>query len=104
MEIRLRILEGRRSRLEERLDRVQDQLDRTQREMDRYATELQRHGVESVEREVRWLSELIDAGTTQGHPRQRRAAPPSSTSADSTTNGITNGIQSRRRARWVRYE
>ncbi|MBA2464397.1 MAG: PadR family transcriptional regulator [Nocardioidaceae bacterium] len=61
MEIRLRILEGRRSRLEERLERVQSQLDRTQQQLDRYATELQRHGVESVQREVRWLSELINA-------------------------------------------
>jgi DNA-binding PadR family transcriptional regulator len=61
IESRLRILEGRRSRLQERLDRVQRQLDRTQRQVDRYAMELQRHGVESVEREVRWLSELINA-------------------------------------------
>jgi DNA-binding PadR family transcriptional regulator len=61
MEIRLRVLEGRRMRLEERLERVQDQLSRTQREVDRYAEELQRHGVESVEREVRWLSDLIKA-------------------------------------------
>ena len=74
MEIRLRILEGRRTRLEERLDRVQSQLARTQKEMDRYATELQRHGVESVEREVRWLSDLIAAerraeakSTSPGH-------------------------------------
>jgi DNA-binding PadR family transcriptional regulator len=64
MEIRLRILEGRRTRLEERLARVQSQLSRTQKEMDRYATELQRHGVESVEREVRWLSDLIAAERT----------------------------------------
>jgi DNA-binding PadR family transcriptional regulator len=66
MEIRLRILEGRRTRLEERLERVQEQLLRTQQQMDRYATELQRHGVEQVEREVRWLSDLINAerGTT----------------------------------------
>jgi DNA-binding PadR family transcriptional regulator len=66
MEIRLRILEGRRSRLEERLDRVQGQLSRTQKQMDRYATELQRHGVESVEREVRWLSDLINAERDSG--------------------------------------
>jgi DNA-binding PadR family transcriptional regulator len=64
MEIRLRILEGRRTRLEERLERVQAQLARTQQQMDRYAMELQRHGVESVEREVRWLSELINAERT----------------------------------------
>lgn len=61
MEIRLRILEGRRTRLEERLERVQTQLARTQKQMDRYGTELQRHGVESVEREVKWLSDLIKA-------------------------------------------
>lgn len=61
MEIRLRVLEGRRTRLQERLDRVQSDLVRTQRELDRYAAELQRHGVESVEREVRWLSDLINA-------------------------------------------
>jgi DNA-binding PadR family transcriptional regulator len=67
MEIRLRILEGRRTRLEERLARVQGQLARTQKEMDRYATELQRHGVESVEREVRWLSDLIAAERTAEH-------------------------------------
>lgn len=61
MEIRLRILEGRRSRLQERLDRVQAELNRTQAEVNGYAAELQRHGVESVEREVRWLSQLIQA-------------------------------------------
>ena len=66
MEIRLRILEGRRTRLEERLERVQTQLQKTQKQMDRYATELQRHGVESVEREVRWLSDLIKAERTAG--------------------------------------
>ena len=64
MEIRLRILEGRRTRLEERLERVQGQLARTQKQMDRSAMELQRHGVESVEREVRWLSDLINAERT----------------------------------------
>ncbi len=64
MEIRLRVLEGRRSRLQERLERVQKELAMTQQEVDRYAAELQRHGVESVEREVRWLSELINAERT----------------------------------------
>jgi DNA-binding PadR family transcriptional regulator len=76
MEIRLRILEGRRSRLEERLDRIQSQLRRTQAQMDRYATELQRHGVESVEREVRWLSDLINAERgSSGRTTQRTAHP-----------------------------
>ena len=66
MEIRLRVLEGRRSRLQERLERVQKELAMTQQEVDRYAAELQRHGVESVEREVRWLSELINAERSAG--------------------------------------
>ena len=66
MEIRLRVLEGRRMRLQERLDRVQRELSMTEKEADRYAGELQRHGVESVEREVNWLSDLINA--ERGNP------------------------------------
>ncbi|HXH81029.1 PadR family transcriptional regulator [Nocardioides sp.] len=71
MEIRLRVLEGRRTRLQERLARVQSDLERTQAEVNRYATELQRHGVESVEREVRWLSELISAERGETSPEHR---------------------------------
>ena len=55
--VRLRILEGRRSRLQERLDRARSQ----HGEDDRYVSELRRHSIESVEREVRWLTELIEA-------------------------------------------
>ena len=73
MEIRLRVLEGRRTRLQERLERVQGQLSMTQKEVDRYAAELQRHGVESVEREVRWLSDLINAERSGEHDPGRPA-------------------------------
>jgi DNA-binding PadR family transcriptional regulator len=66
-EVRLRILEGRRSRLEERLDSVRTALARTRERLDSYTLELQRHGLESVEREVRWLNELI-ATERQGLP------------------------------------
>ncbi|MGH3507358.1 MAG: PadR family transcriptional regulator [Nocardioidaceae bacterium] len=59
-ENRLRILEGRRSRLEERLEGVRTSLARSREKLDAYTLELQRHGLESVEREVRWLTELID--------------------------------------------
>ena len=59
-ETRLRILEGRRSRLEERLDGFRAALARTRERLDSYTLELQQHGLESVEREVRWLTELID--------------------------------------------
>jgi DNA-binding PadR family transcriptional regulator len=85
MEVRLRVLEGRRTRLQERLDRVQRELAMTQEEVDRYAAELQRHGVESVEREVRWLSDLINAErgeratplvTPPTEPPDPSAAPP----------------------------
>lgn len=58
-DVRLRILEGRRSRLEERVDSVRSSLARTRERVDSYTLELQRHGLESVEREVRWLNELI---------------------------------------------
>jgi DNA-binding PadR family transcriptional regulator len=59
VDIRLRILEGRRSKLEERLDSVRAAFARTRERVDTYTLELHRHGLESVEREVRWLNELI---------------------------------------------
>ncbi|HSV66209.1 MAG TPA: PadR family transcriptional regulator [Mycobacteriales bacterium] len=59
-EVRLRILEGRRRRVEEKRDGLRAALARTRERMDRYTLELQEHGLESVDREVRWLSELID--------------------------------------------
>ena len=59
--VRLRILEGRRSRLEERLDTIGASVARGRERADAYTLELQRHGLESVQREVRWLSELITA-------------------------------------------
>lgn len=58
-DVRLRILEGRRNRLEERLESVRAALARTRERVDNYTLELQKHGLESVEREVRWLNELI---------------------------------------------
>src|SRR5215469_3385471 len=58
-DVRLRILEGRRTRLEERMDTIRAALTRTRERVDSYTLELHRHGLESVEREVRWLNELI---------------------------------------------
>ncbi len=58
-DVRLRILEGRRSRLEERLDSVSSSVARNRERADQYTLELQQHGLESVQREVRWLNELI---------------------------------------------
>jgi len=69
-ETRLRILEGRRSRLTERLETVRLSFNRTRERMDEYTLELQRHGLEGVEREVRWLDGLIDneRGTRRASP------------------------------------
>ncbi len=58
--VRLRILEGRRSRLEERLDTLRESLARSRERRDAYTLRLQEHGLDGVEREVRWLTELID--------------------------------------------
>jgi len=58
-DVRLRILEGRRSRLEERMEAIRAAFTRTRERVDSYTLELHRHGLESVEREVRWLNELI---------------------------------------------
>jgi len=71
-EARLRILEGRRARLEERQERFRTGVTRTRERLDRYTLELQRHGLESVEREVRWLNELIE---TERSERSRRTEP-----------------------------
>lgn len=68
-DIRLRILEGRRSRLEERLSILRDSLTRTAQRMDDYTLRLQQHGLDGVEREVRWLNELIDSENSPGTTR-----------------------------------
>jgi DNA-binding PadR family transcriptional regulator len=73
-DIRMRILEGRRSRLEERLEGFRAAATRTRERVDSYTLELQRHGLESVEREVRWLNELIASERQSGtQPPGRRA-------------------------------
>jgi len=78
-ETRLRILEGRRSRLEERQENASSSISSARGRIDRYTLELQRHGLESVEREVRWLNELIAterAGVVARPARTRRTATP----------------------------
>src|SRR5262249_44627270 len=58
-DIRLRILEGRRTRLEERLDNFRAAMSRTRERLDSYTLELHRHGLESGERGGRRLNEAI---------------------------------------------
>jgi len=65
-DIRLRILEGRRSRLEEQREGLRSRLTRAREALDAYTLALQNHGLESVDREVRWLNELIAVERTGG--------------------------------------
>lgn len=76
-DVRMRVLEGRRSRLEERLDKMGASLARTREKLDDYTLELQRHGMESVEREVRWLDELIESEREGRADRDQRGPQPS---------------------------
>jgi DNA-binding PadR family transcriptional regulator len=80
-DVRLRILEGRRSRLEDRMEGVRAALARTRERVDSYTLELQRHGLESVEREVRWLNELI-ASERRSEADGAAGGPPSSGGLD----------------------
>ncbi|RKN36028.1 PadR family transcriptional regulator [Streptomyces hoynatensis] len=71
-DVRMRVLEGRRSRLEERLAKMRASMARTREKLDAYTLELQRHGMESVEREVRWLNELIESEREERDRRDQR--------------------------------
>jgi DNA-binding PadR family transcriptional regulator len=69
--VRLRILEGRRSRLEERVDTLRESLARSRERVDAYTLQLQQHGLDGAEREVRWLNELIQIERTSPDAAQR---------------------------------
>jgi DNA-binding PadR family transcriptional regulator len=82
-DVRLRILEGRRSRLEERMESIRAALTRTRERVDSYTLELHRHGLESVEREVRWLNELI-ASERQVASESQASGPANPSDKEST--------------------
>lgn len=65
-DVRMRILQGRRSRLEERLATLRGSMTRSRERVDTYTLQLQQHGLDSVEREVSWLRELIENEETHG--------------------------------------
>ncbi len=60
-EARMRILEGRRRQVEERREGLREAVARASGSLDRYTRQLHQLGLESSEREVRWLNELIAA-------------------------------------------
>ena len=78
-DVRLRILEGRRRTVEQQREGLRASLARTRQRLDQYTLELQRHGLESVDREVRWLSELIDNERRNAQPGR---TPPGRAVAD----------------------
>ncbi|QGN58660.1 PadR family transcriptional regulator [Nostocoides sp. HKS02] len=90
-EVRLRILEGRRSRLEERLANIRTTSAKNRERIDSYTAALQQHGEDAAEREVRWLNELITAErniperTIPAAPATRHT-PSSTTTASPTRN------------------
>lgn len=62
-ETRMRILEGRRRAVEERREGMRSalaQLAKAGEQIDRYTRQLQQLGLDTCEREVRWLNELIE--------------------------------------------
>lgn len=76
-QVRLRILEGRRSRLEERLAHMREGSQARRERMDSYTLALQQHAEDRAEREVRWLEELINAERRAGQePPAPGGSPP----------------------------
>ena len=57
----MRILEGRRRQVEERREGLREAVARASSSFDRYTRQLHQLGLESSEREVKWLNELIAA-------------------------------------------
>jgi DNA-binding PadR family transcriptional regulator len=78
-EIRVRILEGRRRAVEERREGLRAALARAGEQIDRYTRELHQLGLDTTEREVRWLNELIQqerAAETNDAAQGRSGGPP----------------------------
>lgn len=84
-DVRLRILQGRRIRVEQRREGLRSHLVRTRERLDRYTLQLQEHGLEAIDREVRWLDELIASETS--HPTGITTNRPQSTTEPGPTAG-----------------
>jgi DNA-binding PadR family transcriptional regulator len=80
-QVRLRILEGRRSRLEERLAHMREASQARRERMDGYTMALQQHAEDRAEREVRWLDELINAERRGTQPPAKGTGSPKASSA-----------------------
>ena len=86
---RIHILQGRRSRIEERLAQLQQNLAKGRERLDTYTLELQQHGLDALEREVRWLNELI--AREEANASDSKASSPKKTKQTiKTTQPITD--------------
>lgn len=74
-EARVRILEGRRRQVEERREGLRDAVAKANGTLDRYTRQLHQLGLESSEREVRWLNEVIAAEQSGPNPAPSHTAP-----------------------------
>lgn len=78
---RLRILEGRRTRVLERREATRAAALKTRERRDAYTTELQRHGLELLDKEVGWLEGLIASERASTSPAGPIATTPTTTTA-----------------------
>ena len=81
---RIHILQGRRSRIEERLAQLQQNLVKGRERLDTYTLELQQHGLDALEREVRWLNELI--AREEASAQEQKSISAATTQKKITTN------------------
>ena len=81
-EIRMRILEGRRRAVEERREGLRAVLARAGEQIDRYTRELHQLGLDTTEREVRWLNELIQQEKRAAHDHRPGADGPTENPPD----------------------
>lgn len=71
---RLRILHGRRTWLDERLATLRSTLTDSQAKPDPYTTSMRSLSVESTEREMRWLDELIESEENNSHKPAKQSS------------------------------
>ena len=57
---RLAILEGRHRKLEDKAGLLRSELEKSPEGIDKYLYEWRRHSLESAEREIAWLEEMIN--------------------------------------------
>ncbi|OKL50786.1 PadR family transcriptional regulator [Buchananella hordeovulneris] len=73
---RLRILEGRRSRMVERLAALRAAVIEATERMDKYAAELSRHGLAQAEADIAWIERVIDTERGTAGPYPYYTGPP----------------------------